>query len=446
MAVALATGIGAAVAALRVPALRELLHLEHDTAAEAGHDHDEKAPAPSNGRPTSLELSDQARKNIGLDLVTVALSDFQRTVAVPAVLAERPGHSAITVSAPMTGIVTRVYPIRGEAVAPGQPLFTLRLTHEDLVDKQGALLQSLEELDVVGREVTRLEEVTASGAVAGKRLLEQQYEQHKIEAAIRAAREALLLHGLTQQQVEEIVNRRRLVSTVQIDAPAPSDSHSAAGHEDLFQVAELLVRQGEHVATGSPLAVLSDHCELYVEGKAFAQDAEALNRATNEGTEVTALVEVGGSAKREVTGLHVLYVENQVQRDSRALKFYATLPNEMVRNEKTGDGHRFVAWRYLPGQRVELLVPVERWKDRIVLPVEAVVQEGAECFVYRQTGNRFDRRSVHVEYRDQRKAVIANDGTLFPSDVVAGRGAYQIHLELKNQSGGAVDPHAGHHH
>jgi hypothetical protein len=67
-------------------------------------------------------------------------------------------------------------------------------------------------------------------------------------------------------------------------------------------------------------------------------------------------------------------------------------------------------------------------------------------YVYRQNGKQFERVPVHVEYRDRKSVVIANDGTLFPGDVVAANGAYQIHLALKNKSGGAIDPHAGHTH
>jgi hypothetical protein len=74
------------------------------------------------------------------------------------------------------------------------------------------------------------------------------------------------------------------------------------------------------------------------------------------------------------------------------------------------------------------------------------VDEGAEAYVYRQNGDSFERVAVTVEYRDGRSAVIANDGALFPGDVVADRGAYQMHLAAKNQAGGAVDPHAGHNH
>ena len=404
---------------------------------EHSHDAADKADA--------LELSAQARKNIALELVTIAPRDFQRTVSIPAVLVDRPGRTEIAVSAPMTGIVQRVYPIRGEAVAPGVPLFELRLTHEDLVEKQSELLQALEELDVVKREVTRLDEVTRSGAVAGKRLLERQYEQQKIEAVIRAQRQALVLHGLTEEQIEAIVKQRRLLPSVTIRAPEVADCGMCPEHKEVLQVSTLSVTSGEHVDTGERLCTLSDHCQLYIEGKAFQHDAEVLTEAANKNVPVTAIVEGDGSGKDEVSGLKILYIENQVDIESRALKFYLRLPNKIVRDDHTPEGQRFIGWRYRPGQRVEVLVPVEQWKNRIVLPIEAVVQDGTDWFVYQEVSHRFEQKPVHVEYRDQHRVVIENDGNLFPGDVVAGKGAYQIHLALKNRSGG-MDPHAGHVH
>jgi multidrug efflux pump subunit AcrA (membrane-fusion protein) len=408
----------------------------HDAAD--GHDH---APASS----STIEISKQGRKNIGLTLMPVELRDFDRTIAVPAMLASRPGRTETTVSAPMTGIVTRIYPTRGEAVAPGDRLFDLRLTHEDLVEKQSTLLRAVEERDVVQREVERLDRVTSSGAVAGKALLERQYEQQKIEASIRADTQALVLHGLTNEQIEGIITKRQLLQTLTIAAPPFAEHAAEHDHDDFYQVTNLAVKQGEHVAAGAPLATLGDYCQLHIEGLAFEHDAPALNAAANAGTPVSALIE-GGDSKQVVGGLKLLYVESQIELQSRALKFYVTLPNELVRNETTADGHRFVGWRYKPGQRVEVLVPVERWQKRIVLPASAVVQEGVENFVFVEKGSRFDRKGVHVEYRDRQSVVVANDGTLFPGDVVAANGAYQLHLALKAQAGGGPDPHAGHHH
>jgi hypothetical protein len=122
------------------------------------------------------------------------------------------------------------------------------------------------------------------------------------------------------------------------------------------------------------------------------------------------------------------------------------LSNSIVRNQISADGRRFIEWKFKPGQRMELRVPFEQWTGKIVLPVEAVVKEGAESYVYRRNGDHFDRVPIHEEYRDRTSVIVANDGALFPGDVVAGAGAYQIHLALKNKAGGGIDPHAGHQH
>ena len=413
--------------------------------AHAGHDHATPGHAADGGTDW-LQLSEQAQKNVGLQLLTVELRDFDRTIAVPAMVIERPGKTRIKVSAPITGIVTQIHALRGEAVTPGQPLFELRLTHEDLVAAQSQYLQTVEQLDVIRREVTRLEKVTASGVIAGKTLLARQYEQQKAEALLHAQRQALILHGLSPREVDDIAADRELLQRMRVVVPQPIDDQPGNVPKSLMQVAELEVEQGQHVTAGLPLCVLTDHAELYLEGKAFEEDAEKLHEAANLGHPITAVLPGNGSEARSINGLKILYVENEVERDSRALRFYVRLPNEPIDNAKTSVGRRFVGWRYKPGQRVELLVPVERWQDRIVLPVDAVVKDGADYYVFQKDGERFRRRPVHVEYRDQRFAVLENDGALFPGDTVVASGAYQIHLALKNKAGGPPDPHAGHQH
>ncbi|MCL4204514.1 MAG: efflux RND transporter periplasmic adaptor subunit [Pirellulaceae bacterium] len=416
---------------------------ESDATAELHAGHEDGGRAESTSR---LQLSEQARKNVGLTLFTVQPRDFQRTVVVPAVVAERPGRSQLTVSAPMTGTVTRIYPISGEAVAPGDPLFDLRLTHEDVVEKQTSLLRDLEQRDIIQAEVDRLEEVSSSGAVAGKTRLEKIYQRQTIDASIRAEREALLLHGLTEEQIAFIETERRLVRQILISTPEPDVSHSSADHEDFLQVGKLTIQRGDHVVTGAPMAILTDHCELYIEGMAFEQDAHALENAARQRLPISAWIESNGDGTQELSNLHVLYIQSEVDRESRALRFYVSLPNVLSRKETTPDGHRFIAWRYRPGQRVEVMVPVELWTNRVVVPVDAVVKEGAEWFIFQQNGEYFERKPIHVEYRDQRWAVIENDGALFPGDVVAATGAFQMNLAMKNKAGGGVDPHAGHNH
>lgn len=430
-------------------------HAGHDHGAHAGHD-----------ESTSLELSAQAIRNIGLSDETIQpikLETFRRSITVPAVVVERPGRSRVQVATPMTGVVTHVHAVQGEAVEPGSLLFQIRLTHEDLVNAQTDFVRTLGELDVENREIARLQQVTRSGAVAGKVLLEREYSRDKLNANLSAMRESLRLHGLSDNQVSQIERDRKLLRELQVFAPSV-DSHGEeelrltaqviqagyvqdkpAEHTGPLILQDLSVHKGQSIDAGETLCILTDYDELFIEGLAFEQDIRQLRYASQQGWTVDAILDEPGAESRVLENLEIAYLANQVDAQSRTLNFYVRLPNEVAKDHRA-NGNRYVEWKYVPGQRMQLRVPVEEMPEQIVLPVEAVAREGAETFVFQQNGSHFDRIPVHVKYRDQYSAVIDNDGSLFPGDVVAMRGAHQMQMALKNKAGGGVDPHAGHNH
>jgi membrane fusion protein, heavy metal efflux system len=413
-------------------------HKHAHAAKKYDHPHDDDA---------AIKLSKQAMGNIGLRLEKVELRSFERTMSVPGMVVERPGWSLSEVTAPMTGVVTRIYPIQGEAIRHGQPLFDLRLTHEDLLRLQTEFLQTVEELDVVGREVARLEKASADGIIAGKTLLERKYEQQKRGAALRAERQALLLHGLSEQQVDGIAKTRTLLQNLTIYAPAEKKQTASRQPDRHLQVQQLKVTEGKHVNAGDTLCTLIDQSELYIEGIAFEQDIQTINRAAASSRKISATFGAKSAGDEQTTPeLRILYLDDKVDQQSRAFHFYVALPNRVLRSDATPDGRKFVYWQFKPGQRAQIRIPVEVWKERIVLPIDAIAQDGAEYYVFEANGDHFDRRTIRVEYRDQDWAVIANDGALRLGANVAASAAHQVHLALKNKSGGGVDPHAGHNH
>lgn len=421
-------------------------HEGHD---HAGHDH------AGHDETSSLELSEQARKNIGLKIGKVVLSTFDRTITIPAVVVEQPGRTETRVAAPLTGVISAIHAIEGESLRPGQPLFDLRLTHEDMVQAQVDFLKSAEELDIVKRDVARMQPAFDKGAMLAKTFLDRKYEQDKLEASQRVQREALRLHGLSVEQLDDIVRARKLVSSVTVTLPRSASRKVAqpvtdtetedASSESLRVVEELSVEVGRQVTAGDLLCTVADYSELYIEGKAFEQDSKWIAAAMKQHWPVTAVGEGDDATAEPLTGLAVFYVADRIDQQSRTLHFYVRLPNERTRDETSG-GHRFINWRFKPGQRLQLRVPVEQWSNRIVLPADAVVQEGPESYVFQQNGSHFDRRPVHVEYRDLAFVVIAQDGSVFPGDKVALTGTQQMQMALKNKAGGAPDPHAGHNH
>lgn len=441
----------------------------HGEEGHDAHDHDEHA---GHSEHESLELSAQAMLNLGLTpeyLKPITTRDYFKTISIPAMIVERPGRSVVQVSTPMTGVVVQVSAVLGSAVAPGAPLFQIRLTHEELVTSQTDFVRALGELDVENRELKRLQTGVDSGVIPPRSLLERQYAKEKLEALLGAQREALRLHGLSERQVAGIEKDRRLLSELNVTAPSlhestnelrlsntahfqpvssstvkrsgSQDEASAVASVPLI-VESVDVARGQSIEQGGRLCSLADYSRLYIEGRGFEQDSGVISAAAARNWKVRALLSDGQS----IDELPIAFVASEIDEEARTLKLYVDLPNEILRDEKDSDGHRFVSWRYKPGQRLQLLIPVEQWTDQIVLPVDAVAQEAAEFFVFQQNGRHFDRIPVHIMYRDQMNAVIANDGTLFPGDIVALRNAHQMQMAIRNKAGGAVDPHAGHNH
>jgi cobalt-zinc-cadmium efflux system membrane fusion protein len=420
-------------------------HHEGETTEEhAAHSHEE---GEEHEEPHDhIDISVAAQGNIGLKVAPLETKPYQRTLAIPALVVERPGISHVEVSAPLTGIVTKVLHSAGETVGQREPLFQLRLTHEELVSTQREYLVGLEELDVVNREITRLEAVTATGAIAGKSLLERQYEQQKLKASLKALREALLLHGLSEELVDSISEDRKLVPEITVAVPDAALPTALHGVRCCFNIQKLEANIGKHVTAGDTLAVLTDYTKLYIEGRAYQRDAQAIENAAAKEWTVTARLDSGGTKAESSKDLSIVYVANEVDVESRALLFYVELPNELMATHEKDDGRLYSQWKYRPGLRGELFVPAEQWTDQLVVPVGAVVQDGAESFVFLTHGKHYDRTPVRVLQKDQRFVVIEADERVKPGEQCVVEGAYQLHLALKNQAGGAIDPHAGHTH
>lgn len=414
-----------------------------DTGHAAHDDHSDHAAHDA----SMLTLSTAAEKNLGIVPLKVTREPYEVHESIPAFVTERPGRTHFNLPAPTTGIVTEVAVVPGQVVQPGEKLFSLRVTHEDLVEAQAALLQTAEQLVVVGKEIARLESVT-EGVVARKQILEQQYEKQKLEAIQRAQSQRLELLGLTQQQIDNILETRRLLSSMTVYAP----ERTVDGDSVPYHLHTLDVQRGQFVNIGQSLAELADYRLLYIEGLGFGDDGPALVQAKKNDWPVSAIISQGGGESEKVDDLHIVYLADTVDRQSRALKFYVELPNVPVadREARSEGDIQFASWKYRPGQQVELRVPTEYLPDQLVVPIEAIAIDGAETYVFKRHvdshGPHYDRVAVHVVRRDQRKAILDPKGPIKAGDTIAGRGAYQMHLALRNAAGGGMDPHAGHSH
>jgi multidrug efflux pump subunit AcrA (membrane-fusion protein) len=404
-------------------------------------DHD----APKRER---VELSPQAVANLRPEGKALQLSSFEKTADLPGIVVDRPGQSDRGVPAPLTGIVTRVHVEPGLAVSPGDPLFTVRVTSEYLQNAQAELFKTASEMALNRRQRSRLAE---QGVVPEARLIELDQQHARLEVAARAHTQDLLSRGLTPEQVEE-VRRGDLIREVLVKTPKalPGQKGLVSATSSLaYEVQEIKVDVGHQVQAGQVLAFLANHHSLAVEGRALTNEAGLVERAARAGWPVGVTFIGDDPASwdkydRPRQTYAIRYVSNMIDPAKRLLVFQVPLVNQCEPLEK--DGRTFLLWRYRPGQRVRVSVPVERWEKVFKLPAAAVVQEGPEAYVFRQDGDtRFDRKPVRLLHIDRDWAVLDPQGSsVSAGQWVAHNGAAVLNRVLKSQ--GESDEGQEHHH
>lgn len=441
---------------------------------EHGHNHDHAKESAD-----KLNLSDQARENLGLQFGKVTLKDDVRTIQVPGVVVEEPGHSERRIPAAMDGIVTKVHVFPGQSVRPGDPLLDLQPTGEQLSNDQSALLRTLQDIELIDLELKRITPLVDAGSLPAKNKIEKDYERKRLESQRLVQTQELLVRGLTPSQVDEIVKTRFLIrqftihvpeiDRVKVEAISPSGQFvtktvelngeiTSAGNgpetnsatDRNYTVERINVFPGKLVGQGDELMDLAFHQILNVEGLAFEREAPLVRTAVQNRWNVTAEFETTQSRPLKLTDLKIRYLDNMVDPVTRIQKFYVRLVNTELKESTSEDGVTFRLWTFKPGQFVRLYVPFELKQNQIVLPAEAVIRDGADAYVFKANGRLLQRTAVAVEHMDSREAVIKNDGTLLPGfDVVALNQAYQLNLALKKlagEGGGGGHSHHGHEH
>ncbi len=440
---------------------------------EGGHGHDEKAAGHEDhgARGDRVKLSAQAQKNLNLDVDAPTPQEYWKTLLIPGVVVDRPGESDRGVTSKVAGVVTGIKARPGDTVKAGEPLFTIQLASEFLQSAQTDLVKTIKDLEFAVLERDRISELVQKGTTAGAELLKQKSAVDRLTAQLNGFRRQLQVFGLTPEQVNKI-EKGELITEVVIVAPGTAPVPGGASPPNavvtnvakqspppsplLFEVQELKVTLGEQVQAGQSLCLLANHQRLFIEGRAFKSESDALADAVEKKVPVRPEFpdETPGAWKPQEP-LIIHHLSNQVDNSTRTFGFYLPLENQPRTFERDGQTH-FV-WRYRPGQRVRLRVPIEKLvtygpdgKTEVlpfVLPAGAVVREGPEAFVFVQSGDMFIRKPVRVLFADRTEVVIANDGTVTEAEFVVRNQASAINRALKAQAaGGGGDPHAGHSH
>jgi hypothetical protein len=335
------------------------------------------------------------------------------------------------------------------------------------------------------KQLDRLNPLVDSGVVPRKRILEIEFQVSKLNEQKAALQQELSIRGMTEQQILDLIKTKQLVQSIEVFAPEIEITGSNNGIVfNNAQTAEVLVQpvslqtpatispeptsddqyftvesiaglEGTNFEMGQNLCELTHHRELLIKGLAFESDVEAISKANQQDWLFSARFgESNAGLVRD--NLKLYLIENHVDNESQTFPIFVEINNEIVSRTTDKRNRTFVNWRFKPGQRAHLEVPVEKWEKQIVVPLAALVREGLESFVFQKIGHthespegtvhEFTKVPVQVLYTDQQRAVLKKDVRLDVYEEYALDQAYQLNLALKQAAGGGADPHAGHSH
>ena len=216
-------------------------------------------------------------------------------------------------------------------------------------------------------------------------------------------------------------------------------------NQQYFTVETVQALEGQSLELGDLLCNLTHHRELLIKGLAFEGDIDKIANANQNGWKFAAQFGEGSSATVR-DGLSLYQVENHVDKESQTFPIFVQIQNEILSQTSDSENRTYINWRFKPGQRAHLEVPVETWESQVVVPLAAVVREGPETFVFMKISHthtsqdgtvdhEFQKVRVKVLHTDSRFAVLKKSGRLDIYERYALDQAYQLNLALKLATG-----------
>jgi membrane fusion protein, heavy metal efflux system len=354
--------------------------------------------APATAAPTAAEpadevevvLSPEAVAQAGIKTAEVTVVERSTSVQVPGTIMAN-AYREVKVFPIVGGIVTKLHAELGTAVKRGAPLATI--FSAELAEAQTKYLSAKAMVEADHQKLERTKQLVEIGAASRQELEEVSavHTSHATEA--EAARQRLLLLGLTRKQVETFKSASPALATVVV--PAPMDG----------VITERSANPGQVVAMGEALFVVTDLSEVWAVGDLYEQDFPHV-RVGSDATLMT-LAYPGLTLRGQVT-----YIDPRVDPQTRTAKVRVEVPNP--------EGHlrlgMYVTMAFsTPAGEREVAVPrvaVQTIGGRQVVFVAVPDQEGT--FVQRTVKlGRLAGESYTVLRGLQRGEVVVTEGSFF---------------------------------
>ena len=245
-------------------------------------------------------------------------------------------------------------------------------------------------------------------------LLQTEEAQRNAVIMLEKVRRKLEVFGITEKEIEWIVETGRSHTRYPITAP------------NAGQIVMQHVSLGTTVDKSDSLYAIFNTDVVWVEGEIYEDTLALIHNSLQVGGEVR--IRVPAYPDTVFTG-KISEISVVVDPEKRTVHFWTEVENS---------GNRLK-----PGMFADQTLVIDKYDDVLSVPLSAVLEDGATRVVFVESGNTYIKHEVAVGTKDDQYIEI-KDG-LLAGELVVVQGTHQLMRATAN-SETVLDPHAGHNH
>lgn len=124
---------------------------------------------------------------------------------------------SVQVFPPYQGTIIDTFAEIGNNVEKGQPLYTIK--SPDLIQAESTLIGAAATFDLNGKELARAKGLSGTNGVSVRELEQATSDQQTAEGALRAARDAVLVFGKTDSEIDQMIASRKIDPALIVRSP-----------------------------------------------------------------------------------------------------------------------------------------------------------------------------------------------------------------------------------
>lgn len=364
--------------------------------------HEGHRPLPTRGMEVDIKtgkmiLTRSARETLDVQTVEVVPQQLSPTVlGYGSIVSPWDRHALI--SSPLAGRIVSLHVTPGESVRAGQLLAEIESPELDLLQLE--LRTSQTELELSKKLVASTESASKKGAIAAMREVEAQIKFQQDQAALEIARAKWFGLRLSAEALQTVLSDPRQSQRLALTSPIDG----VVTHADLTV--------GKVIDPKEHLFEVLDLSTVWLKMGVLEKDLAVLE--TGQPFDLTLTAYPGETVRGEVEVLGQ-FLDPQTHLGT----VWATLSNSA-----TGDP------RLLPGMSGQVTIHVNGDGERLVVPLTAVVRDGAERFVLveeeqTKSASVFQKQTVVLGQR-MGNLIEVRGGQLFPGDRVVTQGSHEL--------------------